>query len=48
MEQGKNVTGTRLTCANDDCPCELEIRTPCPHGSTYTCACGHEMHPMSG
>jgi hypothetical protein len=34
-------SGTVLTCTNPDCPCEVEVRRPCPHGDTYTCACGH-------
>lgn len=41
-----NVARTRLTCSDPDCPCELEIITPCPHGSNYTCACGHALHPV--
>jgi hypothetical protein len=36
-----NQTGTILTCTNDDCDCRLRIEEPCPHGDTYTCACGH-------
>ena len=36
-----NETGTILTCSNSDCGCELRIEKPCPHGDTYTCACGH-------
>ena len=47
MDDSTNVTGTRLTCTNDDCPCELQITTPCPHGSTYTCACGHPLEPVT-
>ena len=39
----KNEAGTVLTCSNPDCGCELQINTPCPHGDTYSCACGHEM-----
>jgi hypothetical protein len=39
-----NTPGTRLTCSNQDCGCELEVVRPCPHGSTYRCACGHDMH----
>jgi hypothetical protein len=38
-----NQVGVLLTCTNDDCPCELQINVPCPHGDTYTCACGHPM-----
>jgi hypothetical protein len=37
----RNDTGTILTCTNDDCGCRLRIEVPCPHGDTYTCACGH-------
>jgi len=47
MDDSMNVTGTRLTCSNEDCPCELQINTPCPHGTTYTCACGHPLEPVS-
>jgi hypothetical protein len=47
MEQTQNVPGTRLTCSNDDCSCELEIKSPCPHGSNYTCACGHAMEAVA-
>ncbi len=36
-----NETGTILTCSNSDCGCRLRIEEPCPHGDTYTCACGH-------
>ncbi len=36
-----NETGTVLTCTNADCGCRLRIEQPCPHGDTYTCACGH-------
>jgi metallothionein len=36
-----NETGTILTCTNDGCACRLRIEEPCPHGDTYTCACGH-------
>jgi hypothetical protein len=36
-----NQTGRVLTCTNPDCECRLRIETPCPHGDTYTCACGH-------
>jgi hypothetical protein len=38
-----NQRGVTLTCTNDDCPCELQINVPCPHGDTYTCACGHPL-----
>ena len=40
---GVNEAGTRLTCSNEDCGCELVIEKPCPHGDVYTCACGHEF-----
>lgn len=43
MDTEANTTGTQLTCTNTDCDCMLEIITPCPHGTTYTCACGHAM-----
>jgi len=35
--------GTTLTCSNDECDCLLRVERPCPHGNTYTCACGHPM-----
>lgn len=38
-----NEAGTVLTCTNPDCGCSLRIEKPCPHGDTYTCACGHPM-----
>jgi hypothetical protein len=47
MDASKNVAGTRLTCSNPDCECELQIVTPCPHGDTYTCGCGHPFEPRS-
>ena len=47
MDESKNVAGTRLTCTNADCDCELQINTPCPHGTTYTCACGHAFEPVA-
>ena len=47
MDESTNVPGTRLTCTNDDCECELQINTPCPHGTTYTCACGHPFEPIT-
>lgn len=37
--------GTLLTCSNDDCDCLLRVERPCPHGDTYTCACGHSLEP---
>ncbi|MGD9998814.1 MAG: hypothetical protein AB7L17_22470 [Ilumatobacteraceae bacterium] len=46
-----NQPGVTLTCTNDDCPCELQINVACPHGDTYTCACGHRLvaaRPRSG
>lgn len=46
MDESQNVAGTRLTCTNADCDCELQINTPCPHGATYTCACGHAFEPV--
>ena len=46
VDESKNVSGTRLTCTNADCACELQINTPCPHGTTYTCACGHPLEPI--
>ena len=47
MDETTNVPGTRLTCTNADCECELQINTPCPHGTTYTCACGHPFEPVA-
>lgn len=41
----ENQAGTVLTCTNPDCGCRLRIEEPCPHGDTYTCACGHRMEP---
>lgn len=43
MDDQDNRPGALLTCTNPDCGCELQINTPCPHGSTYRCACGHEL-----
>ncbi len=43
MDEERNVTGTHLSCTDPECGCELEIITPCPHGSSYTCACGHSF-----
>lgn len=37
----KNESGTTLTCTDEGCGCQLRIEKPCPHGDTYTCACGH-------
>lgn len=36
-----------MTCTNPDCDCVLQIIEPCPHGSAYTCACGHELQALS-
>ena len=41
-----NEAGTILTCTNSDCGCRLKIEQPCPHGDTYTCACGHEFQAV--
>lgn len=46
MDAQQNVAGTRMTCTDDDCNCELQINVPCPHGTTYTCACGHPMEAI--
>ena len=43
-----NESGTVLTCTNADCGCRLRIEQPCPHGDTYTCACGHPFTEASG
>lgn len=40
--------GTTLTCTNDDCGCRIQVLQPCPHGDTYTCACGHDLAPVGG
>jgi hypothetical protein len=45
-ENPTNTAGTRLTRSNQDCGCELKIKKPCPHGSTYTCACGHPFQSV--
>ncbi len=42
-----NETGTTLTCNNDGCDCRLRIEQPCPHGDTYTCACGHPLEEVA-
>ena len=47
IDAQQNVAGTRLTCTNPDCDCELEILTPCPHGNSYMCGCGHELEVSS-
>jgi hypothetical protein len=46
MDAADNTSGTVLTCTNDDCSCRLRIEEPCPHGSTYTCACGHPFEAV--
>lgn len=43
-----NEAGTTLTCSNADCGCQLRIETPCPHGDTYTCACGAPFEATGG
>lgn len=43
-----DAAGTTLTCTNPDCGCELTIVRPCPHGDTYTCACGHRLESVPG
>lgn len=48
MDPSENIAGTRLTCSNTECGCELHITKPCPHGSTYRCACGHELRAVPG
>jgi hypothetical protein len=47
MNDDLNVTGTVLTCTNADCGCRLRILEPCPHGTTYRCACGHEFEAVN-
>ena len=42
-----NKANVTLTCTKDDCGCRLLIEVPCPHGDTYTCACGHLMEPIA-
>lgn len=37
----KNEADVVLTCSNEACNCRVRIEVPCPHGDTYTCACGH-------
>lgn len=41
MNSEQNLGGALLTCTNPACDCKLQIVTPCPHGCTYMCACGH-------
>lgn len=43
MDAADNRPGTVLTCTNAECGCQLTIDAPCPHGSTYRCACGHDL-----
>lgn len=47
LEADQNVAGTRMTCTDPECECELEIVAPCPHGTRYVCGCGHEMQQVS-
>ena len=47
MDDAANTAGTRLSCTNTDCPCELQITTPCPQGASYTCACGHPLEAVA-
>ncbi len=37
--------GTTLTCSDNDCGCRIKVLQPCPHGESYTCACGHALTP---
>lgn len=37
------TAGTMLTCSDGDCGCRIQVLQPCPHGDTYTCACGHDL-----
>ena len=46
IDEQRNIAGTRMTCSDSDCGCELEIIAPCPHGGSYTCACVHEMEAI--
>jgi len=46
MNPDANQTGTVLTCTNADCDCRLRVEVPCPHGDTYTCACGHQFNAV--
>lgn len=39
------AAGTTLTCADENCGCRIEVVQPCPHGDSYTCACGHQLTP---
>ena len=47
-DMATNEAGTVLTCGNGDCGCRLRIEQPCPHGDTYTCACGHPLEAAGG
>lgn len=40
------AAGTTLSCSDDDCGCRIQVLQPCPHGDTYTCACGHALTPV--
>jgi hypothetical protein len=44
----QTLPGTVLTCSNPDCGCRVTIEEPCPHGDTYTCACGHQFEAKGG
>jgi hypothetical protein len=37
------ANGQLLSCTNAACGCRLRVDAPCPHGDTYTCACGHPL-----
>lgn len=39
--------GTKMTCANPDCDCQVTIDKPCPHGEDYRCGCGGELVPAT-
>jgi hypothetical protein len=41
-----NTAGTILSCTNGECGCRLRIEEPCPHGDSYTCACGHPFEDV--
>ena len=45
MTPDSNQAGTVLTCTNPVCDSRVRIEEPCPHGDTYTCACGHRFEP---
>ncbi|WCO65722.1 metallothionein [Iamia majanohamensis] len=40
------AAGTTLSCSDDDCGCRIQVLQPCPHGDSYTCACGHALTPV--